>query len=100
MLKDKAPDMLPGTKKLFPTDYRKFVESMKEAEKEGELPVTLQLEDLKDYTLNDFQDLFIQFQQDTVLDLTGQLFLCEDCGKMHLLLTVDHPEEKPKGLLQ
>lgn len=97
---EKTQDMLPGTKKLFPKDYRKFVKSMIEAAKEGELPVTLQLEDLKDYTLNDFQDLFIQFQQDTDLDLTGQLFLCEDCGKMHLLLTVDHPEEKPKRLLQ
>lgn len=100
MLKDKAPDMLPGTKKLFPKDYRKFVESMKEAAEKGELLVTLQLDDLKDFTLNDFQDLFIEFQQDTDLDIYGQLHLCEECGRMHLQLTVDHPEEKPKKLLQ
>ena len=100
MLKDKAPDMLPGTKKLFPKDYRKFVESMKEAAEKGELPVTLQLDDLKDFTLNDFQDLFIEFQQDTDLDIYGQLHLCEECGRMHLQLTVDHPEEKTKKLLQ
>lgn len=100
MLKEKAPEMLPGTKKLFPTDYRRFVESMMEATEKDSLPVTLQLDDLKDYTMMDLQDLFIEFQQDTNLGIIGQLHLCEDCGKMHLQLIVDHPEVKPKKLLQ
>ena len=42
--------MLEGTKKLFPTDYRKFTEAMVSAADEDELPVELQLDDLKDYT--------------------------------------------------
>ena len=53
MLKEKAPEMLPGTKKLFPTDYRRFVESMMEAVEKDSLPVTLQLDDLKDYIMGD-----------------------------------------------
>ena len=100
MLQGKVMDMLPGTKKLFPNDYRKFAESMMAAAEEGSLPITLQLEDLKDYTLKDLQDLFVDFRQDTDLEICGHLLMCEDCGKMHLQLEVDHPAEKPKKILQ
>ena len=85
--------MLNGTKRLFPNDYKDFVESMVEAADEEELPVMLQLDDLKDYTLKDIQDMFFEFNRDTALEITGHLFLCDDCGKLHLLIKVDYPGE-------
>ena len=86
--------MLKGTKKLFPNDYDKFIGAMIEAADEEELPLALQLNDIGDFTLKDFQDLFYEFHQDTSLDLHGTLFMCNDCGKLHLLLEVDYPEEE------
>lgn len=73
---------------------------MLEASQGDELPVMLQLDDLKDFSFRDLQDLFIDFSRDTDLDIYGHLHLCEECGKMHLQLEVDHPEEKPKKILQ
>ena len=93
--------MLEGTKKLFPTDYAKFTEAMVSAADEDELPVALQLDDLKDYTLKDFQDMFYEFKRDTGLDIVGTLFMCNDCGKLHLLIEVDYPSEnEEKTILQ
>lgn len=85
--------LLEGTKRLFPTDYENFVNAMIEAAEEDELPIMLQLDDIKDYTLKDIQDMFFEFKQDTGLDIEGHLFTCEECGRLHLLLEVDYPEE-------
>lgn len=90
--------MLQGTKRLFPTDYGKFVEAMIEAAEEDALPVMLQLEDIKDFTLKDLQDLFYEFNNDTGLYIDGHIFLCEDCGAMHLVLEIDYPEESDTPL--
>lgn len=92
--------MRKGTERLFPTDYEKFKESMLDAAYEEELPVVLQLEDIKDFTLKDIQDLFYDFRTDTSLDINGTLFMCPDCGRLHLLLEVDYPETDEKTLLQ
>lgn len=93
-------ERLPGTKKLFPQDYVRFITSMLKAANEGELPVELELSDLKDFTLADYQDLFIEFQLDTGLDMKGSLFLSDDDGRMHLKLEVNYPEESKKIPLQ
>lgn len=85
--------MLEGTKKLFPTDYKKFKEAMIEAAEEEELPVALQLNDTSKFTLNDFRDAFYEFQCDTGLDITGTFFICPDCGQLHVMVEVDYPEE-------
>lgn len=86
--------MLKGTKKLFPTDYRSFTEGMTRAAGAGELPVSLQLNDIRDYTLKDFQDVCIDFNRDTGLELQGTFGYCRRCGKMHLFLHVDWPEKE------
>lgn len=93
--------MLEGTKKLFPSDYMDFVETMVDAADSGDLPIGLQLQGSKDFTLNDFQDFFLDFKYDTGLDITGTIFLCPDCGELHLLIEVNYPgedEEEPKLL--
>ena len=90
--------MLQGTKKLFPTDYAKFTKAMISAAEDDELPVTLQLDDIKDFTLKDLQDLFLEFHQDTGLDIQGNIFMCNDCGRMHLMLEVDYTDKEPTML--
>ena len=92
--------MLSGTQKLFPTDYKKFTQAMISAAEDDELPVALQLDDVKDYTLKDIQEMFYEFHRDTSLDIEGRLFLCDDCGKLHLLIEVDYPEESKENLVQ
>ena len=86
--------MFQGTKRMFPTDYHKFTEAMIEAAETEQLPISLQLDNASDYTLKDVQDMFLDFQNDTALDIVGSVFLCEDCGKLHLLVHVDYPEEE------
>ena len=73
---------------------------MLKAADEGELPLTLQLSDLKDLTLTDLQDLLVEFQLETGLDMKGSLFLSDDDGRMHLTLEVNYPEETKKIPLQ
>ncbi len=92
--------MLNGTKKLFPTEYQKFKEAMIKAAEDDSLPVMLQLNDVKDYALKDFEEAFFEFNQDTGLDISGMFFLCNDCGRLHVALEVNYPEEEEKTLLQ
>lgn len=92
--------MLNGTKKLFPTDYEKFKKAMTAAAEEEELPVALQLDEIKDFTLKDIQEMFYEFHNDTGLDITGTLFLCNDCGRLHLLIEVTYPENNENNIIQ
>ena len=92
--------MLAGTKRLFPTDYQRFKESMIEAANDNSLPVMLQLDDIRDYTLKDLQDAFSEFSMDTGLEMNGSLFFCHDCGKLHLLLEISRDRMKDTRILQ
>lgn len=92
--------MREGTKKLFPTDYERFKECMIEAANDNNLPITLQLDDVRDYTLKDLQDAFSDFNMDTSLELNGHLFFCHDCGKLHLVLEVTREKTEDLRLLQ
>jgi hypothetical protein len=87
--------MLDGTKKLFPTEYKNFIQAMKSAAEDGNLPVALQLEDVGNVTLKDVEEMFCDFKRDTSLDITGMLFLCNDCGRLHMITEVTYPEKKP-----
>ena len=92
--------MLQGTKRLFPTEYESFKDAMTSAAEEENLPIVLQLDDIKDFTLKDFQDAFYEFQMDTGLSIEGHMFICEDCGKLHVAVEVDYPEFEEDTLLQ
>ena len=92
--------MLEGTKKLFPTDYDRFKEAMVSAAEANDLPVALQLDDIKDYTLRDYQDLFADFTLETSLEMEGSFFLCRDCGKLHLRLVINCLKREEKHILQ
>ena len=92
--------MLDGTKKLFPNDYERFKEAMIRAADADELPVRLQLEEIRDYTLKDLQDAFSDFSMETGLEMEGSLFLCRDCGRMHLQLEVSREKREKPHLLQ
>ncbi len=92
--------MLDGTKKLFPSDYSRFKEAMIEAANDNILPVTLQLDEIKDYTLKDFQDAFSEFNMDTSLEMKGSFFFCHDCGKLHLMLEICRDKTEDRRILQ
>ena len=91
--------MLQGTKKLFPTDYKKFKEMMIEAAEENELPMAVELNDISKFTLTDLQDVCFEFNRDTSLNMRGEFFLCQECGQMHVMLIVDYSDEE-ETLLQ
>ena len=92
--------MQNGTRKLFPTDYEKFKEAMISAANDNELPIGLQLDDIRDYTLKDLQDTFSDFNLETGLEMNGSLFFCHDCGKLHLLLEVSRDRREDLRKLQ
>ena len=92
--------MLAGTRKLFPTEYENFKEAMLTAAEEDELPVALQLDEIKNFTLQDFQEAFYEFHVDTGLDITGTMFICPDCGRLHVLVEVNYPDEDENSILQ
>lgn len=92
--------MLNGTKRLFPTDFVEFKEAMIESAEDGTLPAYLQLDDVRDFTLKDFQDAFYEFERDTGLSIAGSLFMCEECGRLHVMIEVDYPDEEENKLLQ
>ena len=92
--------MLEGTRKLFPKDYEHFKASMINAADDGELPVTLQLSDIRDFTLRDVQDLFVEFNLETSLEMNGMLFLNDDTGLLQLQVQIDRPEKPVKTILQ
>lgn len=84
--------MLAGTKKLFPNDYDDFKGSMLAAAEAGQLPIALQLNEDKGFTIKHFHEMFTEFKQDTGLQITASLFLCDFCDKLHVMLEVDYPE--------
>ena len=92
--------MLRGTKKLFPNDYEKFKTYSLEAAEEENLPIAFQLDNLDDFSFNDFQDMFYEFTCDTGLEITGTIFTCNDCGKLHLLVEVNYPYSEEESILQ
>ena len=92
--------MQEGTKKLFPTDYDRFKEAMISAANDNSLPVALQLDDIRDYTLKDLQDAFSDFNMDTGLEMNGSVFFCHDCGKLHLMLEISRDRTEDLRILQ
>ena len=92
--------MLEGTKRLMPNEYEKFKVSMISAADDGELPVTLQLSDIKDFTLKDVQDLFVEFSLETGLEMIGLLSLDDSTGMLKLQVQVDRPENPGNTYLQ
>ena len=92
--------MLAGTKKLFPTDYEVFKDTMIVAAEEDRLPIALQLNDTSKFSLKDFEDAFAEFERDTGLQITGSFFICPDCGRLHVMVEVDYSELEENTLLQ
>ena len=92
--------MLEGTKRLFPNDYQRFKENMIEAANDNSLPIALQMDDVRDFTLKDLQDAFSDFNMDTGLEMNGSLFLCRDCGKLHLVLEISRDRMEDMRILQ
>ena len=92
--------MLEGTKRLFPSDYQRFKENMIEAANQDDLPIVLQLDDVRDYTLKDFQDAFSDFNMDTGLEMNGSMFFCHDCGRLHIQLEISRDRTEDERILQ
>lgn len=92
--------MLEGTGKLFADDYECFKENMISTANENDLPVILQLNDIRDFTLKDFQDAFYEFGMETGLEMSGTFFFCHNCGKLHLMIEVSRDRMEDERILQ
>lgn len=84
--------MLEGTKKLFPTDYQLFKDKMIEAANKQSLPIVLAMTEDKNFTLNDFKEMFMEFKKDTGLQISSHLFVCDICDKLHVSIEIDYPD--------
>lgn len=87
--------MLEGTRKLFPHDYEEFKSAILEAAEDDELPVHIRLDDIRDFTLKDVQDMFSDFRRDTGLEMEGHLALQPGRQKLQLAVKISLPELHP-----
>lgn len=87
--------MRPGTKKIFPKDYSELVDSMIYAAEQEMLPLTIAMDDPQNITFVDVQDLMIDFKKDTSLDIRALIYMCEDCGHIHLNMEIDYSDTEP-----
>lgn len=96
-------DLLKGTQKLFGLDYNNFCRDLLLSAEYDELPVTFQLNNTFGLTFQDIADLYRDVKNDTGLELSANLFMCDECNQLHLSLTIDYPEgeeEEDKKYLQ
>lgn len=75
-------------------DYDEIVENAISAAEEGDLPAGLQVDESIEYTIEDIRELLYRFHKDTGLDMTAVNFLCDQCGRMHLILEIDYCDEE------
>ncbi len=101
MKKKAKPELREGTKRLFPGDFDKFTRAAADAARENQLPMILELGNLRDYKLKDFEDLMNDFYRNTGLELNGLLSFSCSSGKMRAIIKVDWPDtEEQESLLQ
>ena len=92
--------MRKGTQKMFPREWNRFVGMMFDAAEQDALPLAFQVDDINLFSFKDIEDTFNDFKETTGLDVTGHMFLCPDCGKLHLMIEVDYDEEDEDTLIQ
>lgn len=71
--------------------YEIFVEFMMTAADDGDLPLTIECIEPESLTMHDFQEFSQRFKEDAGLDIQFQLFTCDQCNKLHCIVTVDDP---------
>jgi len=78
---------------ILGADYAPLCESMIRAAELNALPMTINMEHVQCYTMQDFADLVAQFEDDTDLRMTGHFFYCDECDELHLVLEIEEFEE-------
>lgn len=86
--------MLAGTEKILGNEYEDFIEAMICAAESDDLPVALQFNKIDKVSMKDVHEMMYDFHNDTGLDLTVQLFMCNECSKLHAFVRVDYPDEE------
>ena len=74
--------------------YEIFVESMMTEADAGNLPLTIECRDPESLTMQDIQEFSQRFKEDAGLDMQFQLFTCDQCNKLHCIVTVDEISEE------
>lgn len=85
--------MLAGTKKLMGNIYDTFVDAMIDAAEDESLPMVMELQESTKFTMHDLYDLMYEFRTDTGLEMTSSSYLCNECGQLHTVITIDYPED-------
>lgn len=75
-------------------EYNRFIAGMKTIAIEGNLPFVFEDDDPMDLDLDSIRRFSIKFREDTGLDAGFHFYTCENCNKLHCLLTVDYLDDE------
>ncbi len=70
--------------------YHFFIEKMQEAAEENNLPFYLEHNSPMELTMNDIKAFSQTFKKDTGLDINFQVYTCDNCDKLHFVMSVDY----------
>lgn len=76
--------------------YDGFIRDMIEYGQNGTLPVTMECDDVPDIPVRDVADFIKKFNRDTLLDLNITFYMCDGCGRAHMMFDIDYPETSDK----
>jgi len=85
-------NLLKGTQKLFGLDYKNFCRDLLLSAEYEQLPVTFELKNTFGLTIQDIADLYRDIKNDTGLELSAHLAMCNECKMLHLTIVVDYSE--------
>ena len=74
--------------------YKNFCETMNRAAEQDGLPIIMRIDNTFGLSFQDVADLFHDFEKDTGLDITANVFLCDECNQLHMELLIDYAEEE------
>lgn len=81
--------------KMFESEssYKSFIATIN-CLTEDALPFVLNREDPMELSLFDIKDFIERFKKDTELDVTVQLYMCDECGQLHMTIVIDEKESE------
>lgn len=78
--------------------YQEFVETMMEIDDQA-FPILLEREEPMAITMPEIKEFMDRFKTDTDLDISIHLTTCDDCGRLHMTIVIDLPEDIRYGNL-
>lgn len=74
------------------TQYNCFVNEMKEEAKKDNLPITFEVPNPMEITMEDIQTFSKTFKKDTDLYIDFRIYTCSNCDRLHFIIFIDSKE--------